>query len=178
MESNKARFFTLEERIEIHALLQTGLSIPQVAELLKRSIGGVSREIRRNGTKLDYCPHKAHERALKMRDHVNPKRFTREDRVSIEEGLKLRLSYAQIGRRINRRSTSIGYEVNRNGGRDAYDWKTAESMAYVDRKPKKDPIEKRPIINIHYLNKKIENIEFQLEIITQNLEEVLNGKNN
>lgn len=46
--------------------------------------------------------------------------LTIEDRETIFEGINLKQSNAEIGRRIDRHRGTIGREIERNGGRAAY----------------------------------------------------------
>src|SRR3989344_381422 len=58
---------SLDERVFIYTLKQQGKSLRSIAEIVKRDVGTVSRELKRNKSRCDlpYFPTKAHENATK-----------------------------------------------------------------------------------------------------------------
>ena len=61
------KHFTKDERNELYVLLKKGYSIREIASVLKRSPSSVSREIKRNTTKNEYCPRRATNNAYHRR---------------------------------------------------------------------------------------------------------------
>jgi len=70
MKSTKIRFYghlNLTERVEIYSLKGKGNKLQEIANILNRNIGTISRELKRNKSRCDmkYAPIKAHENAVK-----------------------------------------------------------------------------------------------------------------
>jgi IS30 family transposase len=59
----KYKRMTLEEREQIHALVNQGKSNREISATLNRSHTTISKELRRCGTKYEYSPSKAHKQA-------------------------------------------------------------------------------------------------------------------
>ena len=57
---------SLEERVKIFSLQQQGKSLRAIATLIDRDVGTISRELKRNKSRVDlaYFPTKAHENAM------------------------------------------------------------------------------------------------------------------
>src|SRR3990170_2286017 len=53
-----------DERVRLHTLLTTGLSIRNCAKQLGFSPPGISKEIAKNGGRFSYNPYRAHKRYL------------------------------------------------------------------------------------------------------------------
>jgi IS30 family transposase len=76
------KFFTLEERIEIHSLLRQGYSHRTIAKKLNRHHSAVSREIRKNiDSSGIYYPSAAHDNFL--RRLARPKKFKTDKNPSL-----------------------------------------------------------------------------------------------
>jgi len=60
-----------DERVRLHALLTTGLSIRNCAKQLGFSPAGISKEIAKNGGRFSYNPYLAHKRYLQERRKAN-----------------------------------------------------------------------------------------------------------
>jgi len=58
---------TLDERVMIYTLKQQELSLQDIAKILKRNVGTISRELTRNKSRCDipYFPTQAHQNAIK-----------------------------------------------------------------------------------------------------------------
>lgn len=61
------KHISLEERVRLFTLQQQGVSLREIARLIDRDVGTISRELKRNKSRVDhdYFPTKAHENAVK-----------------------------------------------------------------------------------------------------------------
>ena len=57
---NKFKHLSINERYKIKEMQDKGMGVTEIAEMLCRSKGGISMEIRRNKYNGDYLPCKAH----------------------------------------------------------------------------------------------------------------------
>lgn len=100
-----------EERYQIKALKDSGLSIRKMAEVLGRSASTVSRELRRNGNKR-YIPKWAHQTAQNRRAQVGPPRcITLITETWIRQRLEEQWSPEQISGRLALMGTPISHET-------------------------------------------------------------------
>lgn len=95
--------------------------------------------------------------------------------------LKKGSSLAEIARKIGRGKQTIAAEVSKNGGRDAYKAAEAHKSA-TQRKVERDikcsyAIKNRFLLSRDDLVERIENLEMQLEIISETLKEVTRERN-
>lgn len=144
-------------------MLEADCSFLEIATALGRTVFAVKGEIKRGGGHLKYNPeYLARESSMKRRP------FTLKDRLIIQEYLEKGRSRSEICEQLGRTVGSINHEIDFNGGSFGYDPQNAHGRRVdsASRIVKKD------------LKQRIENIEFQLEIITQTIQEILNGKNN
>lgn len=162
--------YTHEDRLKIKSMLDQGFTMSKIAIEFGRTLHSITGEITRRGGVLRYSTA-IYKRAV-PRDS-----YTLEQRITLQEELRKGTSIAQISIIINRSVGSINHELNKNGGVRNYNAELANTGHNV-LKPKAKPLNLNSRIYKNDLNKRIENIEFQLEIITQTLEEILNGKNN
>ena len=98
-----SRFLSQDERIEIADLHHAGLSVRQIAHRLGRAASTVSRELRRNATKVrGYRPFDAHRCATARRARNNRRRIESngELRQVVVELLAQRWSPQQISRHL------------------------------------------------------------------------------
>jgi len=103
------------------------------------------------------------------------------ERKFIAKMIKEGLSLCQIAHELNRGKNTVIAEVRRNGGRLEYDPVKAQQIA-IEKKEKKHlkcsqstkGKMSNPFMN---LNERIENIEMQLEIITETLKELNRERN-
>ena len=70
----KYKRLTIEEREQIHALVNQGKSNREIAISLKRSHTTISKELKRCGTKYEYSPTKADKKA---RNHLGCRSIVR-----------------------------------------------------------------------------------------------------
>ena len=68
---------TCEQRYQIYALLKMGQTQKEIAKVIQRNKGTISRELKRNTGKRGYRPKQAHENALNRRNHTR-------DRIQME----------------------------------------------------------------------------------------------
>ena len=103
------------------------------------------------------------------------------ERNTIARMLKKGSSLAEIARKIGRGKQTIAAEVSKNGGRDAYKAAEAHKSA-TQRKVERDikcsyAIKNRFLLSRDDLVERIENLEMQLEIISETLKEVTRERN-
>jgi len=104
---------------------------------------------------------------------VDPINF--EERKVIEELLQLDYSGSQIAYEINRHKNSINFEIRRNGGRKNYKAEIAQQrhndigMLKNSSLREKYDKGKHPISR---MKQKIENLEMQMEILTDSIKEL------
>ena len=103
---------TQEERYQIHAFMQAGISQDEIASLLKRSPSTFSRELRRNPELAGYRPKQAHRTAhLRARISRTRWRITTSQWSTIRELLRRDWSPQQIAERTRREQTlAISHE--------------------------------------------------------------------
>lgn len=63
----KLRHLSLEERIQIAEFIKQGMSYIKMGTAMKRSDRTIAIEVKVNGNREAYDPHKAHERSQRMR---------------------------------------------------------------------------------------------------------------
>jgi len=155
--------YTLEDRLKIKSMIDQGCSMEAIAVKLGRTAYAIGGEIRRRGGKKDrYDPY------LVFDDRKARVPYTLQDRKLLEECLSKKMTRASISKLLNRSIGSINHEIKKNGGIDSYIADQAhDNFIQYHHTPVRKKILQR-----------IENIEFQLEIITSTLQEILNGKNN
>ena len=90
---------TAEERTLIYRWGQEGQQQSEIARLLSRNPGSISREIKRNTGLRGYRPKQAHEMAQAQAKRMGPRRFTDEVRADAEARLKEGWTPAIIGGR-------------------------------------------------------------------------------
>jgi len=90
---------TAEERTLIYRWGQEGQKQREIARLLSRNPGSISREIKRNTGLRGYRPKQAHEMAQAQAKRPGPRRFTDEVRADAEARLKEGWTPAIIGGR-------------------------------------------------------------------------------
>ena len=126
--ANSGRYpkLTAKERKRIVCMVAEGMVAKDVAREIGRSsefvrvviraVGGVAR-------RQDWDP--------------SPARLSASDREEIRSALDAGESFAAIGRRIGRVTSTVSREVNRNGGRDDYrGWRAHRGAAEAARRPK------------------------------------------
>lgn len=92
--------------------------------------------------------------------------FSLEERNEIQKGLIDGLNYAEIGRKLGRVRSSIGYEVRRMGGVDHYDASQAHSQVTTPK-------------SRSYLHQKMNVLEEHIKTIYEIIKEIKNDiKNN
>lgn len=79
---------TEAERSQIYALRQAGKGNNEIAEVIRRDQGTVSREVRRNTGERGYRWQQAHRQAAERGRRPGPRRFTEEVRLDAEEKLR------------------------------------------------------------------------------------------
>ena len=90
---------TAEERGLIYRWGQEGRKQCEIARLLGRNPGSISREIKNNTGLRGYRPKQAHERAQAKAKRPGPRRFTEEVRADAEARLKAGWTPEIIGAR-------------------------------------------------------------------------------
>lgn len=90
---------TEDERMLIYRWRQDGLNQQEIADLLGRDKGSISREIARNTGQRGYRPKQAHERAQAHAKRPGPRRFTDEVQADAEARLKTGWTPEMIGER-------------------------------------------------------------------------------
>lgn len=178
MENKIQRFpvkrFSLEERIKIAEFLKEGMTFIHIASSLSRSINGVSLEVNRNGGKFEYCPYKAHNK-IKTSPVLNLKRtvklFTQEERDEIGKMVMDGYGTMQISRKLDRPSSSISTEVRKIRIKNNLSTRPPRSLNLSS----KDDL---PVLTLKSLQNQIKNLEFQIEIITDTLKEILHDTSN
>jgi IS30 family transposase len=101
----KYKRLSLEEREQIHALVNQGKTNREIAAALSRSHSTISRELKRSNTKFEYSPSKAHKHARgKDPDRGRRRIFDYYPEVLMEvyEQLSQKLSPEQISQRMKR----------------------------------------------------------------------------
>jgi transposase, IS30 family len=109
---------TREDRLLVMALVSSGAS----AEEAGGAVGCTGRSVRRLVVALGGVRARKRPRS--------PKRLSLEDREEIRAGLQAGHSFAAIARRIGRCPSTVGREVDRNGGRRGYRAVAADGAAY------------------------------------------------
>jgi IS30 family transposase len=90
---------TEDERTHIYRWIQEDRKQSEIARLLGRNPGSISREIERNTGLRGYRPKQAHEKAQTQSKRAGPRRFTDEVRADAEARLKEGWTPAIIGGR-------------------------------------------------------------------------------
>jgi IS30 family transposase len=90
------------EREEISRGLRAGESVRQIADRLGRAPSTISREVRRNGGRVEYRGHRAQAAARIRERRPRPTRLARRPRLraEVERMLRLHWSPVQISRRL------------------------------------------------------------------------------
>jgi transposase, IS30 family len=100
-----------EERYQIKALKDSGLSVRKMAKVLGRSASTVSRELRRNRSEK-YIPRWAHEMAQNRRAQIGPPRcITLITETWVRQRLEQQWSPEQISGRLGLMGTPISHET-------------------------------------------------------------------
>lgn len=109
--ANSGRYPKLDplEKKRIIGLIADGMSAREAAVEVRRSVSCVERLVRSVGGV-----------ARRMNWDPSPARLSAFDREEIRSGLESGESFAAIGRRLGRATSTISREVNANGGRDGY----------------------------------------------------------
>jgi IS30 family transposase len=124
-----------EVRQDVIRLAAKGWAPAQIASEVSRSTSAVRYVLRPLGGVL---------RASELHETA-PRRLSCEQRVEIYAGLRLGLSYAQLGRQLGRATSTISREVNANGGRRRYRPIAAHRDAVAAaRRPKPTKLEQHP----------------------------------
>lgn len=102
--------------------------------------------------------------------------ITFEERQAIEKYLKLGFSASSIARQLERSKNSIVWEVRRNGGREKYNAKLAQKDCDKRNEIRKEKVSYTNSKRSSEFNykKRIENIEMQLEILSETIKEFIN----
>src|SRR3989338_5395122 len=91
MKNTKSGFYNhlnLDERIKIFTLKREGVSLREIAKQIKRDVGTISRELRRNKSRCDmeYFPTRANDNSIKKHEtYLYVKEKLREEKWSPEE---------------------------------------------------------------------------------------------
>ncbi|MEX2488530.1 MAG: helix-turn-helix domain-containing protein, partial [Pseudomonadales bacterium] len=102
---------TQEERYQIYALKKAGHSQAEIAEVLGRDPGTISRELRRNRGLKGYRPQQAHDLALSRRDGKAQARIGSQVWQQVKALLRKEWSPEQIaGRVAMEQGVSISHE--------------------------------------------------------------------
>ena len=115
-----------EERKRIIGLVADGMRPADVAREVGRSMSHVQRTIKAAGgvaRRLEWDP--------------SPARLSASEREEVRSGLDAGESFASIGRRLGRSTSTISREVAANGGRSGYaGWRAHRRAADLARRPK------------------------------------------
>jgi len=126
--ANSGRYPRLlpDERKRIIGLIAGGMSPAEAAVAVSRSLSMVHRVMREAGgvaRRHDWDP--------------SPARLSAQEREMIRSGLDVGESFAAIGRRIGRVTSTVSREVNGNGGRGCYQgWQAHREACERARRPK------------------------------------------
>lgn len=90
------------ERSQIHVLRQAGKGNNEIARIIGRDKGTVSREVRRNKGLKGYRHQQAHRKARERAERPGPRRFTEEVRLDAEEKLRKGWTPEQVCGRAER----------------------------------------------------------------------------
>ena len=104
---------TYEQRVEIYALLKSGLNQTKIAKLIGVSKSTVSREIKRNTGLKGYRPKQANQQAIDRRQTADKHvRFTDEIKAKVTQDLKQDWSPEQISGRLKKNNQpSVSHET-------------------------------------------------------------------
>jgi IS30 family transposase len=116
----KYKRLTIEEREQIHALVNQGKTNREISSVLNRSHTTISRELKRCGTKYEYSPSKAHNKARKL-DSLRG----RKKAIDISPEL-----FADIYKRISLRNSpeQISEALKKESPDDPKKWLSHESI--------------------------------------------------
>jgi len=95
----------IEEREKIYALVNQGISVREIAKILKRSHSTICRELKRCGSKLEYSPSKAQKKAGRQEKEKGRKKILDIRPEVFEEVFKRlfqKLSPEQISKKIKK----------------------------------------------------------------------------
>jgi IS30 family transposase len=126
--ANSGRYPKLlpDERKRIIGLIAGGMRPAEAAVAVSRSLSMVHRVMRKAGgvaRRHDWDP--------------SPARLSAQEREMIRSGLDVGESFAAIGRRIGRVTSTVSREVNGNGGRGCYQgWQAHREACERARRPK------------------------------------------
>ena len=95
---------TCEQRYQIYALLKMGHSKTEIAKVLHKHKGTISRELKRNTGLRGYRPKQAHENALNRRNHSR-NRIRQESWEPVNEKIRMDWSPEQISGWLKQRFT-------------------------------------------------------------------------
>lgn len=114
----------------------------------------------------------------KINQKTGSKEISYEERLEIKKYIKKSFSVVSIARLINRPASSVKNEISRNGGRNYYSAELAQKRADTLKKvryQKTIDLFSKEIIEsddeILKLKERIENLEFQMEIILDFIKE-------
>lgn len=62
------KLFTLEDRVQIQELLESGYNVSAIAKMVERSKNGVATEVRKNGGPYEYDAAKAQKRSEQVHE--------------------------------------------------------------------------------------------------------------
>ena len=62
------KLFTIEDRLQIQKLLESGHNVSAIASLMERSKNGVATEVRKNGGPYEYDAKKAQKRSAQVNE--------------------------------------------------------------------------------------------------------------
>ena len=62
------KLFTLEDRVQIQELLESGHNVSAIAKMMERSKNGVATEVRKNGGPYEYDAAKAQKRSAQVNE--------------------------------------------------------------------------------------------------------------
>ena len=164
--------YTFEERQQIEELLKLHLTYEEIGKKMGRGKNSIRHEVSKFG-KIDYTAEKAHERFNKRYEKNSKKGkpaskfFNLEERQKIELGIKQLLTTNHIGKILGRTQGSIKNEIQRHGGRLAYNAEIAQNEATIAAKSRVEKLESyiSPEKDKISFEDRLNGFEMQVEII-------------
>jgi IS30 family transposase len=158
---------TFDNRQAIEEGLHKQLSMYRIAKQLKRNASTINREINNNGGVTNYSAKQAQARALKYR--MKPELI-----AEVEKLLKEKKPYREISVLTGVSYVTINNIVKKAGGASVFGRYGQHEKRNRERDDK--------IINLHDANyadleRKLENLQQQIDIVFDVLKELRNGKN-
>lgn len=170
MERHK---LNLEIRKLLKVYLLKGYSLVQIANCLEFPINKIRRELRNyNGNIEDYDPEIAQQKSVERQSKLYRRYLSLEDRKFIQKNLS-KMTYTQIAKHINFDMSTVSKEIKKWGMcHETYDAELAQKLNNekkirfcqnqgMDKRRPTSP----PSTNMDAIEKKIQNLEQQLEII-------------